>query len=1075
MAKASKTRPSAIAPALPRLLLWGVRGCLALVLLTPLVLPSHLYSPFIAGKALYSRTLIEAMACLWAVLVLLDRSWRPPRSKLLVVLAAGLGCHLLATWAGVSPLRSFWSTYARMEGFVGVAHWFVFIVVLASVARDSASVRAFLNIHLGVALMVGCLAIAGYFTGDVPLYNTDERDAPRIGSVLGNANYLGAYAAVNVVLALGFLARGFTSPVTQSGPATNKRTAPSQAWLRAFWISVAATNLAAVVVSGSYTSYAALVGGIGFLFAVATFAIRRPVVRTIAIAGFALMGAGAAAMTVTFAMPNALSNLSASDSSLLQRVGDANIDHPSFVKRRIAWQAGIQGFLERPWLGWGPENFVVIFGRFATGIGPDTEVHDYAHNKTIEEAATKGLGGLICYVALWVLTFRAILRARRRQGVFALFVGAALATYFLQSQTLFDTVALNLQFMLLIAFVIAAAPTARRSTRLRTVVAKVAALANRKARRVFGIGARIAFGGAIFGLAAAGLASNYAIHSATTSLVGTGAVKATRDHPIAHIEHGMRAFEPMANSARLLLFHEITQVWTVLRVRRGAEASRLLALAKTEGERATATEPRNWQIQAALAKLYDAARYTDRDYGTLADEARNRALALAPRLDTFLPHIYRWNLNPLDVFGNSDCLLTAGDGPVTAHALIAIATDYGAAFAVLDPAGTYLSGRLDFRPNHLQFGKPKHRHAVVALGALRWKPGYFAPPDGSTPVRVFDDGHLIYQTQRALDFGLDPSGKLLYVHEPLPDGRTRMVVRELGSGARRHYELGEQFAPNEAGERRFTAGYSIDADEVMLTLLHPARRGERLFLGTRDSRRREVLVFDHDKAAIKHPAPLTVRNARSAVFASSNTGYFAHPHTPSATDAEPGWLLVRRDFDHQAGTVSEAWTLPLSRLDFDGRMTLSSNGKWLAFGGENIRAVNTLTGEIVFTYATGDPRQELQRLENVMPQGSTAADLGRVSGWQFHNNTIGVHRIIGADALAACDRRIGRKRYHECLSKLRRDGRYRTVADVFGRLDRGQPGRRPYYRAEINAESPCDGAYFDRRLQSKRGILIFSL
>ena len=56
---------------------------LGLLLLTPFVVtPSTVY-PFIVGKALYSRTLIEIAFALWAVLALARPGYRPPRSWLL--------------------------------------------------------------------------------------------------------------------------------------------------------------------------------------------------------------------------------------------------------------------------------------------------------------------------------------------------------------------------------------------------------------------------------------------------------------------------------------------------------------------------------------------------------------------------------------------------------------------------------------------------------------------------------------------------------------------------------------------------------------------------------------------------------------------------------------------------------------------------------------------------------------------------------------------------------------------------------------------------------------------------------
>ena len=72
-----------------RTLLLSVKAALALVLLTPLIvmappLPSTLF-PYIVGKAIYSRTLIEIALGLWIVLAIRYPAYRPPRSRLLPI------------------------------------------------------------------------------------------------------------------------------------------------------------------------------------------------------------------------------------------------------------------------------------------------------------------------------------------------------------------------------------------------------------------------------------------------------------------------------------------------------------------------------------------------------------------------------------------------------------------------------------------------------------------------------------------------------------------------------------------------------------------------------------------------------------------------------------------------------------------------------------------------------------------------------------------------------------------------------------------------------------------------------
>ena len=611
-----------------RPLLWGVYLGIALLLLTPFVVTQTTYFPFVVGKALYARTLIEVLVCLWTALMLLRPAYRAPRSALLLLLAAGLAAHALATTFGVSPLRSIWSTYQRMQGLVDAAHWFALALVAVSVLRESSQVRALLNANLGVALAIGVLAVAGYFAGEVPLYNAQERDAPRIGSVFGNATYLGAYATTNFLLAAGFLTRSFF------GAGANKQAAGTRWLARAFWATTALFCLLALLASGSFTALVALAAGLGVVLVAGVFFVRKRTWRWLTLGAAALGGLGLAAAAAVFLFPGAFPAIAEAtlEQPMLQRIADANVDNTSFRKRRLAWSAGIDGFAEKPWLGWGPENFVVVFGRYATGIGPKTEIHDYAHNKLIEEAATKGLLGLVCHLALWLFAFHAVWRAVRhgaaRDRVFAVFVGAALVAFFVQQQALVDALTLSLQLVLLLVFVASVEPAGPLRWWRKHGAPAVPPLVRRFALAACGC--------ALVALAAAGMATNHAIHAATTHLGGFGPVRAVRERPLAHIEQALRDFEPMANSTRLKLFTTMKARWPALRVRRSAEARRLLARVRREGALATAVEPENWLLPATLAKVYCVAGRTEPGYTALATRERAKALALAPEMDSFL-------------------------------------------------------------------------------------------------------------------------------------------------------------------------------------------------------------------------------------------------------------------------------------------------------------------------------------------------------------------------------------------------------------------------------------------------------
>ncbi len=122
-----------------------IRGVLVLLLWMPLIITPGAFQPFVVGKALYARGLIETMAVLWLVLLLWDRTYRPPRSWVLFSFGLYVFVAFVSAVAGVSFAHSIWSDYQRMMGVWDLAHWLVLTLVATSVLRSAEAWRWLLN------------------------------------------------------------------------------------------------------------------------------------------------------------------------------------------------------------------------------------------------------------------------------------------------------------------------------------------------------------------------------------------------------------------------------------------------------------------------------------------------------------------------------------------------------------------------------------------------------------------------------------------------------------------------------------------------------------------------------------------------------------------------------------------------------------------------------------------------------------------------------------------------------------------------------------------------------------------
>ena len=643
-------------------LLRTVQAGVLLVLLTPLVVSPSTIFPYVVGKALFARSAIAVTFALWLILIARRPDLRPPRSAVLAAFGLWLLVSAIAGLAGVSPVRSLWSTWERMQGVADLAHWFAFALAACSAFRTPREWRLLLAANLGVCGLTAALGLGqhyGVLEWDV------LGDSERVGSTLGNATYLGAYAMVSALLGAGLLARSFAraapapdAPAGASraerrrrGRAAQRGTQPGaavrhRAWLRAglaLAIALCVWTLWLTATRGALAGLAAGGGAVALHYAVrgapgaARWAGRGALALAIAAAAVAVAGRASDAFDPIVRASPTLERL--------VRTGEEGYD-VSAAWRAETIAAGLRAAADRPLLGWGPENFVAAWGSRIDAGADVRQWFDQAHNKPVEELATKGAAGLLAYLLLWLALGRAAARAaRRREGgdpLLALTLGAALVAYFVQNLFLFDTPTTAMLFAVLAAFAasqerwsrgdggepaaaaLARLPGARRiaeAWRGRPAAGPLAAAARTRAARLAAIGA----------LAAAAAAS-LAFLGARPYAAAEAAARASDaargwDERLAAFREAVDGFPGLANGPRITLAADAVAVAPFLSSGELAEAAGLI---EAEGRAALDAEPRNWRVRVALARFYQQAAARDPAHlGTAAVHVRE-AVRLAP-------------------------------------------------------------------------------------------------------------------------------------------------------------------------------------------------------------------------------------------------------------------------------------------------------------------------------------------------------------------------------------------------------------------------------------------------------------
>src|SRR3989344_4503480 len=154
---------------------------LFLIPFIPFLASSVFFFPFITTKAFAFRIIVEIVFALWLLLALSDKEYRPKRSNLLYAVFIFLGVIGLADIFGVDPIRSFWSNFERMEGYITLFHLGMLFMVMGSVFKEIEWKRWW-NASLGASFLMVLFCLL-----QIIGLKTINQGGVRVDGTLGNA------------------------------------------------------------------------------------------------------------------------------------------------------------------------------------------------------------------------------------------------------------------------------------------------------------------------------------------------------------------------------------------------------------------------------------------------------------------------------------------------------------------------------------------------------------------------------------------------------------------------------------------------------------------------------------------------------------------------------------------------------------------------------------------------------------------------------------------------------------------------------------------------------------------------
>ncbi len=462
-------------------------GGIFFIPIVPLIVTNFLFFPYISGKNFFFRIVVEIIFAAWVILALRDPQYRPKKSALLIATTLFVIFMAMSAIFGESPSKSFWSNFERMEGVVGYLHVFMFMFV-AACSLTKERFRTFFHINLGVATVVACYGVLQHL--GIFLISQNEI---RVDATLGNPIYMAAYMLMCFFIAAYFL--------LEKNPDQNYKLAKYsllasinvtaiyllfilsrvadgknfviflfvflaividilffalQKKLEAIKAKVLSVIYVALGILFAYALYLTQTRGAvlgllaGLIFTCIALAIfDKGRSRKIAISSLVLIVILFGAFMSLRQQPFIQNN------PTLGRLARISLSDTTTASRITIWGLALDGFKEHPIIGWGNENFNLLYNKYyEPKLITSEQWFDRSHNILVDWLVTTGVIGLGLYLSLYCIAGFYLFRRNSKFTVKEKAVIAGLlVAYLVQNLFVFDNISGIMLFAAILAYV----------------------------------------------------------------------------------------------------------------------------------------------------------------------------------------------------------------------------------------------------------------------------------------------------------------------------------------------------------------------------------------------------------------------------------------------------------------------------------------------------------------------------------------------------------------------------------------------------------------------------------------------
>lgn len=410
---------------------------------TPLIISSSLIFPFITGKAFFFRIVVGIIFLAWAALAVLNRDYLPKRSWILFSVISFLAVLSFSALFGVNPYRSFWSNFERMEGLITLLHLGGLFIVFSSVFEGK-SWRSFFHISLGVSLII-CFYGLLQLTGNIEI----RQGGVRLDGTLGNAIYLAVYMMFHIFIAAYYFIRNHGSYRYLYIPLI----------IFQFFI-LYNTATRGVILSTLFGVVVSLL--LLFIFERGRSTLRQS-------AGFSLILILILVGAFWFSKDTSFVR----NSPVLSRFSGLSIESIKDQGRFFVWPMAIEGFKNRPILGYGQENFIYVFNEnYNPAMYSQEPWFDRVHNVYLDWLIAGGILGLLSFLMIFGFAVFYLWRTQNFSVREKSILSGLIAAYLCQGIFDFDNLTSYLLIFSILAFIYHKSASGARLSVLSSNVSK---------------------------------------------------------------------------------------------------------------------------------------------------------------------------------------------------------------------------------------------------------------------------------------------------------------------------------------------------------------------------------------------------------------------------------------------------------------------------------------------------------------------------------------------------------------------------------------------------------------------------